>query len=141
MLFVKESLRFILFSFFKRCRIITQILSNIKKNFQHDSKESIFADMLSSNLRWVFLTIRTCIEKVEQKVHNRNMQNPREESLLGVVVHIPEHWPIMQDLRPFLNIIHSIIDSLDQLTHVRTLQKNSKYYESTLQKLIDKLFQ
>ena len=67
-LFIKESLKFILFGFFKRCRIITQILVNIKKNFQNDSKESIFAEMLSSNMRWVFLTIRTCIEKVADRV-------------------------------------------------------------------------
>lgn len=68
LLFIKESLKFILFGFFKRCRIITHILLNIKKNFQNDSKESIFADMLSSNMRWVFLTIRTCIEKVSERI-------------------------------------------------------------------------
>jgi len=33
LLFIKESLKFILFGYFKRCRIITHILLNIKKNF------------------------------------------------------------------------------------------------------------
>ena len=46
----------------------------------------------------------------------------------------------MHDLLPFLSIIQAVIDSLDDVTS-RAYQKNSKYYESTLQKLIDKLFQ
>ena len=33
MLYIKESIKFILFGFFKRCRIVSQILQNIKKNF------------------------------------------------------------------------------------------------------------
>ena len=140
MLFIKESLKFILFGFFKRCRIISQILYNIKKNFQNDSKESIFAEMLSSNMRWVFLTIRTCIEKVADRVNgNRNIQQRQDESMFGLQQH--EKWPIMHDLLPFLGIIQAIIDSLEQMTNARTYQKNSKYYESTLQKLIEKLFQ
>ena len=85
MLFIKESLKFILFGFFKRCRIISQILYNIKKTFQNDSKESIFAEMLSSNMRWVFLTIRTCIEKVADRVNgNRSIQQRQEESMFGL---------------------------------------------------------
>ena len=46
----------------------------------------------------------------------------------------------MYDLKPFFNIINYLIDSLEQMSNVRAYQKNSKYYESTLQKLIEKLF-
>ena len=80
------------------------ILLNIKKNFQNDSKESIFADMLSSNMRWVFLTIHTCIGKVSDRVdRQRGYQYNRfgnENSLIA-----NERFPIMNDLRPFGNII------------------------------------
>ena len=137
MIFVKESLKFILFGFFKRCRIITEILLKIKKNFQNDSKQSIFADMLSSNMRWVFLTIRTCIDKVKDKViRSRNHQERTSE-----LFEPHEKWPIMGDLLPFEAIIQDIIDSLTQMTNAKTHQKDGKYYESTLQKLIEKLFQ
>ena len=97
MLFIKESLKFILLSFFKRSWIILKILNDIKKNFQNDSKESIFAEMLSSNMRWVFLTIKTCIDKVENKVNGaRNAQSRHnEESEYGMN---KEKWPIMHDL-------------------------------------------
>jgi hypothetical protein len=104
LLFIKESLKFILFGFFKRCRIITHILLNIKKNFQNDSKESIFADMLSSNMRWVFLTIRTCIDKVSERIVRQRayFQNRHgSDSLLQA----NERLPIMNDLRPFTVII------------------------------------
>ena len=47
----------------------------------------------------------------------------------------------MSDLQPFYNIINAVIDSLEAMANVRAYQKNSKYYESTLQKLIEKLFQ
>ena len=80
MTYVKESLKFILFSFFKRCRLIIKILVQ-HKGFRHDgsnplpgargtssqkqTRESIIADMLAQNLKWAFLTILTCIEKCE----------------------------------------------------------------------------
>ena len=140
MLYIKESIKFLLFGFFKRCRIVSQILQNIKKNFQNDSKESIFAEMLSSNLRWVFLTIRTCIEKVDERFNGNNsnlIQQRPEDNMLGIN---RGRWPIMYDLKPFFNIINYLIDSLEQMSNVRAYQKNSKYYESTLQKLIEKLF-
>lgn len=47
----------------------------------------------------------------------------------------------MNDLRPFTVIIQQNIDDLEQLSNAKTHQKNSKYYESTLSKLIEKLFQ
>lgn len=84
MTYVKESLRFIILSFFKRCRIMIRILikerevknqesNNMKprtggnESFRagKDTRESIIADMLAQNLKWAFLTILTCIEKSE----------------------------------------------------------------------------
>ena len=96
--------------------------------------------MLSSNLRWVFLTIRTCIEKVDERFNGNNsnlIQQRPEDNILGIN---RGRWPIMSDLKPFFNIINYLIDSLEQMSNVRAYQKNSKYYESTLQKLIEKLF-
>lgn len=80
MTYVKESLKFILFSFFKRCRLIIKILVKFKGSRQDgnnslprangtssekQTRESIIADMLAQNLKWAFLTILTCIEKSE----------------------------------------------------------------------------
>lgn len=92
-------------------------------------------------MRWVFLTIRTCIEKVDERFNgaSRNIvQQRQDESMLGFN---RDRWPIMSDLKPFYAVINSVIDSLNAMANVRTYQKNSKYYESTLQKLIEKLFQ
>jgi len=88
MTYVKESLRFILFSFFKRCRIIIAILVKYKESRSTDmtnetrtgpndtrsrkeTRESIIADMLAQNLKWAFLTILTCIEKSEAQAQEK----------------------------------------------------------------------
>ena len=83
MTYVKESLKFMLFSFFKRCRLIISILIQYKESRNYSSheqsrrrrgkhssgskttRESIIADMLAQNFKWAFLTILTCIEKSE----------------------------------------------------------------------------
>ena len=83
MTYVKEALKFILFSFFKRCRIIIKILVKYQESRSTDvnpaiaranpdatrnrkeTRESIIADNLAQNLKWAFLTISTCIEKSE----------------------------------------------------------------------------
>ena len=63
MTFVEESLKFMIMGFFKRCRIITQILVSIKERFAADTRESIFSEALAHNIRWCFITIQTCIKK------------------------------------------------------------------------------
>jgi len=66
MTFIEESLKFMIMGFFKRCRIITQILVSIKERFATDTRESIFSEALSHNLRWCFVTIQTCIKKGDE---------------------------------------------------------------------------
>ena len=69
MTFVQESLKFVLLSFFKQCRIILRILEKFHEmrkerddsRSQQDTRESIIADMIARNLKWAFLTILTCI--------------------------------------------------------------------------------
>ena len=69
MTFVQESLKFVLLSFFKQCRIILRILEKFHEmrkerddsKSQQDTRESIIADMIARNLKWAFLTILTCI--------------------------------------------------------------------------------
>ena len=64
MTFIEESLKFIIMGFFKRCRIITQILIAIREDaIIPDTRESIMLEFLANNLRWCFMTIRACIEK------------------------------------------------------------------------------
>lgn len=78
--FVRESLKFMIFSFFKRCRLIIKILIQYfenkdqasdhdgrhrRRSRQRETRESILADMLGQNLKWAFLTIHTCIERIE----------------------------------------------------------------------------
>ncbi len=66
MSFIEESLKFMIMGFFKRCRIITQILVSIKERFATDTRESIFSEALAYNLRWCFVTIQTCIKKGDE---------------------------------------------------------------------------
>ena len=100
MTYVKESLKFILFSFFKRCRIIIKILVGSKENTalapspldrhrmndghglggQKQTRESIIADMLAQNLKWAFLTIKTCIEKSEAQMESKQEQMKNENN-------------------------------------------------------------
>ena len=69
LVFVKETLKFLLLSFFKQCRIILKILDKFHEmrrdrddqRSSHETKESILADMLARNLKWAILTILTCI--------------------------------------------------------------------------------
>ena len=63
MAFIEESLKFIIMGFFKRCRIITQILIAIKDNIIPETRESIMLEFISNNFRWCFMTVRACIEK------------------------------------------------------------------------------
>ena len=62
MTFIKESLKFMMMGFFKRCRIMTQILVNMKEKLFPDTREKIFSDYIAHNLRWCFVTIQTTIE-------------------------------------------------------------------------------
>ena len=75
MTFLRESLKYILFSFLKRCRIIISLLVKIKKHFQKETNESIIAEMLASNFRWSFKTILTCIDKSRKNSYDREPSN------------------------------------------------------------------
>ena len=75
MTFLRESLKYILFSFLKRCRIIISLLVKIKKHFQKETNESNIAEMLASNFRWSFKTILTCIDKSRKNSYDREPSN------------------------------------------------------------------
>ena len=70
MKFIEECLKFMIMGFFKRCRIITQILVNIKDKCIPDTKDAIFSEAISHNLKWCFITIQTCIKKGDEDLLN-----------------------------------------------------------------------
>lgn len=134
MTYVKEALKFILFSFFKRCRLVITILLKHKDSRQDASnplpraagtssqkqtRESIIADMLAQNLKWAFLTILTCIEKSEEaysqdKIElNANRHGGNDETGENQNAEEP---PIMSDLVCFKDILMSLRDGLDNLS-------------------------
>ena len=123
MTYVKESLKFILFSFFKRCRIIIKILVSSKENTmmapspldrhrmsdghglggQKQTRESIIADMLAQNLKWAFLTIKTCIDKSEAQMESKQEQMKNENN--DETGEGQAQMPIMADLVCFQKIL------------------------------------
>jgi len=121
--FVRESLKFMIFSFFKRCRLIIKILIQYfenkeqasdhdgrhrRRSRQRETRESILADMLGQNLKWAFLTIHTCIERIEQQ----------KSSIMG-------------DLKCFKNVLVTLLTDLD-LVKNEDYKKNKQYYKNTL---------
>lgn len=124
MTYVKESLKFILFSFFKRCRIIIKILVSSKGNptapshdinrmndghglgGQKQTRESIIADMLAQNLKWAFLTIKTCIDKSEAQMESKQEQMKNENN--DETGEGQAQMPIMADLVCFQKILSDL---------------------------------
>jgi len=97
--------------------------------------------MLAQNLKWAFLTILTCIEKSEaysqDKIDiNVNRHGGNDETGEN---QNPDDPPIMSDLVCFKNILMSLQVDLHMLSS-QDYKKNSQYYKSTLEKLINRLF-
>ena len=129
MCFMRESLKFLLVSFLKRCRIIIALLVKIKNMFQTDTRESIFVEMLASNMRWSFKTLITCIEKSKRSVEDNASLEGRDEEM-----------QIMQDLFAFEYILDDCYHAIEPINISQDNRKeNRQHYDSTLGKLIDKL--
>ena len=151
MIYVKESLKFILFSFFKRCRLIIKILEKQHKEVRQDTgnplpravggapsqkqtRESIIADMLAQNLKWAFLTILTCIEKSEDHYKQDKLVdiNVVSQRLIGGggndetmdMQNLGNDLPIMSDLVCFKMILYSLLDGLNYVG-TQDYKKNS----------------
>ena len=132
MKFIEECLKFMIMGFFKRCRIITQILVNIKDKCTPDTKDAIFSEALSHHLKWCFITIQTCIKKGDE---DREIHFEDEFEQEGT----RRSQQVLQKLAVFRTITDSIVSSLDPFVS-KSQQSNSKYYKKTLTNLLDKLF-
>lgn len=65
--FLRESFKFMIFGFFKRCIIINDILQNIKKQSPNDTREYFFNEALAHDLGFFFKTILKLIERGSDK--------------------------------------------------------------------------
>jgi len=92
--------------------------------------------MLVQNLKWAFLTIMTCIEKSEECTPEQQLQNVSGDDTQERAV---PQLPIMADLVCFGGILRCLLDELNKLIS-SDHKKNSQYYQSTLEKLINRLF-
>lgn len=72
MAYVKESLSFMTFSFFKRCRMIIRILHEHLKHIKRkrkslrEMKESHIADIITQNMAWSVMTLLTCVQRSQE---------------------------------------------------------------------------
>jgi hypothetical protein len=72
MTYICEASKFLLLSFYKRCKIVIQLLVKIrgsaKQNYGQDevgSVEFVLSDMLIGNFKWYYLTLQTQFDYAE----------------------------------------------------------------------------
>ena len=111
MVFVKETLKFLMLSFFKQCRIILKILDKFHEmrrdrddhRSQNETKESILADMLARNLKWAILTILTCIPEEREDYGLQIAQQHAANTGINVMSDLVCFRPILQALQTQLH--------------------------------------